>query len=216
MNKILLLIATAVITALPVKAQTIDLTEDQKEELANRIVDKLEDFQYFLQTMADNRNSMTVRKNAMESNVNLFIGRCEPYEVFEDWYGSGVQHPAVKMQTSSVRGGNKTPQPMKRYLSRILGGMGYSNIQIEQSDAIRVDNIKKVGDGKYMAVAHIFQTFIGYGNNEGQIRYADNTEKKVIVHINIVDLPSEDGGNNDVLYDVKLGDMSVVSTSKIR
>lgn len=212
--KKILLFAISILTSIPVEAQSIDLTEEQQQVLISRVKDKLEDFQYFLQTMADRKNSQNVRKESLNSTINLFIGSCEPYEVLEDWSGTPKMHPAVKMETSSLRG-TKQKQSMKQYLNRIFGGLGYSNIKIEQSDFVTVDNIRKVGEGKYMAVAHIYQTFIGYGGNENRIRYADETHKKVIIHIDLVDIPSENT-NEGILYDVKLGDMSVVSTSRIK
>ncbi len=194
-------------------AQSVDLTEEEKTVLKSRIVDKLSDFQYFLKTMADKRYSTAVRQNALESTTSLFIGNCEPYEIRNSWDGTPITERAVQMQVSSRYKSRPTTKPMKLYLTQIFRGMGYSNIRIEQADAIRVDNFTKTPDGKYLAVAHIVQNFIGYGEG-GQIRYSDRTQKKVIVHIDVIEIPTADG--IDLLYDVKLGDMSVVSTEKLQ
>lgn len=52
-------------------AQTVDLTNEEIEVIKSRIVNKLEDFQYFLGIIADKRNSTNVRQNALNSNINL-------------------------------------------------------------------------------------------------------------------------------------------------
>lgn len=85
--------------------------------------------------------------------------------------------------------------------------MGYANIRIEKADAIRVDNFRKTPDGKYLAVAHIVQDFIGYNEN-GSIRYSDRTEKTVIIHINIHEIIT-DFGNEIIVDNVLLDDMNV-------
>lgn len=207
-----LFFALAILSAGVLNAQTKSLSEEDKEVLKVRIIDKLDDFQYFLKTMADKRNSKEVRENAHRSCINLFIGKCEPYEEYNDWVGVPVVRKAVQMQTSSVNSKLKRTQSMKQYLKRMLQGLGYANIRIEQSDAIRVDTFRKVGDGKYMAIAYIFQDFIGYGK-DGQTIYSDRTQKKVYIHVDLVEIPTENGVEE--IWNVKLGDMSVVSTEKL-
>jgi hypothetical protein len=213
MKKIVLLLLMVSWFAPDMLGENIDLTEEEKEVLKVRIIDKLEDFQYFLQTMADRRNSLDVRQSARTSNINLFIGKCEPYETFDFWSEEPMKMPAVRMQTSSLKRPNYKPkQLMKNYFAKIMGGMGYSNIRIEQSDAITIDNFRKISDGKYLAIAHIVQRFIGYNEN-GAVRYGDTTEKKVKIHVDMVEIPTEDGYER--LWDVKLGDMYVVSTERL-
>ncbi|MDE5646279.1 MAG: hypothetical protein K2I57_00425 [Muribaculaceae bacterium] len=188
------------------------LTNEEKEQLKDRILDKLEDFQYFLQTMADKRNSEPVRMQAMQSNILMFIGECEPYNIFNYWTSSEEVMPAVKMQTSSANRSQKSSQKMKSYFSRIMNNKTYANIRIEQSDAVRIGNIEALGNGKYLAVAYICQRFIGYADN-GSVRYGDVTEKKVKIHIDHKEIPTANGIEN--LWDVKLGDMYVISTQKL-
>lgn len=217
MKKTFMFLVVVLAVMLPGYGQTYGdgtptLTDDEKEQLKDRIVDKLEDFQYFLQTMADKRNSHPVRTQAMQSNIKMFIGECEPYSVYNYWTGSEEMMPAVKMQTSSVNRSQKSSQKMKNYFTKILNNRLYANIRIEQSDAIRIGNIEAVGDGRYMAVAYICQKFIGYADN-GSIRYGDVTEKKVKIHIDHQEIPTVNGIEN--LWDVKLGDMYVVSTQRL-
>lgn len=189
------------------------LTEEEKEQLKDRILDKLDDFQDFLQTMADNRNSMPVRQNAKESNIKLFIGECEPYKVTHMETGREEIRKAVKMQTQSLRGKSPQKQPMKLYLNNLLNNTRYANIEITQSDAVRVGDIQPVGNGQYVAIAQICQKFVGFNEN-GTVRYGDITEKKVKIYIDHTAVRTANGIEH--IWDVKIGDMYVVSVKKNR
>lgn len=195
-------------------AQTgLDITAEEKEQIIVRIKDKLEDFQYFLGTMADKNNSQQVRQSAYKANTLLFIGNCELYEVIDQTTGKVERKRAVEMETSSVNSNYIKRQPMKQYFINIMNNRAYSNIKIEQSDIIRVDNLRKVGEGKYEAVAHICQYFAGYNDN-GQIRYGDITEKAVKILIDYYEIPNSFGG--EIIYDIKLGNMKVLSTERLQ
>lgn len=201
---------------IPAYAQTSStLTAKQQEEIIERIKDKLKDFQYYLSIMADKTLSQQVRQNAHKANMLLFIGSCEPYEVTEST-GRIERRNAVQMETSSVNSNYVKRQPMKQYFVNIMNNRMYSNIIIEQADAIRVDNLRKVGEDKYEAVAHICQYFTGYGEN-GQPKYADKTEKAVKILISHKDNPRINEGEIvcENIFDIKLGDMKVLSTERI-
>lgn len=198
---------------MPLTGNAQTLSEDEKEQLRERILDKLEDFQCFLSTMADKNNSATVRQDALESNLNLFIGKCEPYSTYDIWTDREEQMPAVFMETSSVNRTQKSRQKMKNYFTKLMNNKAYANIQIEQSDAVRVGEIQPVGNGKYVAIAYICQKFVGYSENGG-VRYGDVTEKKVKIHIDHSSVRTAHGVED--IWDVKLGNMYVVSTQRLR
>lgn len=193
------------------------LSKEEENEIKARIVDKLEDFQFWLEEMADKKNSQQVRTSAYESNVLLFIGKCEPYTVTNISTGVLEKKEAVKMETSSISSGieRRKIQPMKQYFINILNNRTYSNIKIEQSEAVRVDNIRKVGDGKYEAIAHIHQYFTGYGGVEMNyaVLYSDHTEKAVKIIIDYYELPTSIGIER--IYEIKLGDMKVSLTERL-
>lgn len=193
------------------------LSKEEENEIKARIVDKLEDFQFWLGEMADKKNSQQVRTSAHKSNLLLFIGKCEPYTVINISTGALEKKEAVKMETSSISNGTerKKSQPMKQYFINILNNRTYSNIKIEQSKAVRVDNIRKVGDGKYEAIAHIHQYFTGYGGVERNyaVLYSDHTEKAVRIIIDYDEVPTSTGVER--IYDIKLGDMKVALTERL-
>ena len=69
---------------------------------------------------------------------------------------------------------------------------------------MRIDNIYKIGEGKYQAVAFFFQKFVAY--REGCCVYGLNTVKKVIVYANAIEPPT------GIVGVAKLGDIYVAST----
>lgn len=217
MKRILYIYALFLCLGANVSAQTIhDLTDEEKNQVKARIIDKLEDFQFFLGEMADKKNSQQVRNSAHKSNVLLFIGKCEPYTVTNLTTGEPERKEAVRMETSSVTNGveRKRSNTMKQYFINILNNRAYSNIKIEQSKAVRVDNIRKVGEGKYEAIAHIHQYFTGYGGERNQVIYSDNTEKAVRISIDLDEVPTSDGIER--VLDIKLGDMKVALTERLK
>lgn len=216
MRKILLFLFLACIGNSAFPQSISDLTEDEKKQLKLRIKDKLEDFQFFLGEMADKSNSQQVRTSAHKSNVLLFIGKCEPYTVTNISTGETERKEAVQMETSSVSNGRerKRSQPMKQYFINIINNRAYSNIKIEQSKAVRVDNIRKVANGKYEAVAHIHQYFTGYGGERNHVIYSDNTEKAVRILIDYDEVVTSEG--IDRIFDIKLGDMKVALTERLK
>lgn len=193
-----------------------NLTEEEQNQIKARIIDKLEDFQFWLGEMADKKNSQQVRTSAHKSNLLLFIGKCEPYTVTDFSTGETQRKEAVQMETSSVSNGRerKRTQPMKQYFINIMNNRAYSNIKIEQSKAVRVDNIRKVANGKYEAVAHIHQYFTGYGGERNHVIYSDNTEKAVRILIDYDEVVTSDG--IDRIFDIKLGDMKVALTERLK
>lgn len=213
MKKFALLIIFAFSAFGQISAQSVDLTEEEKETLTRRIEEKLDDFQYFLQTMADKRNSLEVRNNAKSSNMKLFIGNCEPYTGYHEWTNQEIKYPAVRMETSSLNRKQRSKQTMKLYFNKILGGMGYANIRIEKSETVVVSNFRKIGEGKYEALATFYQDFQGF-RERGTVGYSDKTQKQCKIHIDLVTIETPDG--NEKYWEVKLGDMKVLSTERLK
>ena len=79
------------------------LSKEEENEIKARIVDKLEDFQFWLEEIADKKNSQQVRTSAYESNVLLFIGKCEPYTVTNISTGVLEKKEAVKTAANATK-----------------------------------------------------------------------------------------------------------------
>lgn len=195
------------------KAQnSLDLTFEQQEDITNRIVAKVNDFQNFLAQLADKTNSSFSRQKAYESILDIFIGRCDKYETIDLNTGRKELKDAVKMEISSVNSQRPVTRLMKTYLNNIKNNGMYSNIKISLVDAIRVGNLRKVAEGKYEATAHFCQIFIGL--NGDKIKYSDKTEKAVKVYVTLSLRPTL-FGDYDEVFDVKLGDIKVESTERL-
>ncbi|MDE6523222.1 MAG: hypothetical protein K2L17_10415 [Muribaculaceae bacterium] len=218
MMRVIALLILSICVSINVSAlSSYILTEEDKEQVKERIIDKLEDFQFWLGEIANKKNSQKVRTDALKSNIVLFIGKCDPYTVTNHKTGELEVKEAVKMQTSSVRNGKEVknpPQRMKQYLYNILNNETYSNIKIEQADAVRVDNIRQVGDGEYEAVAYFCQYFTGYRGEENYVAYSDYTEKAVRISIGLEEV--RHAGKTEKIIKIKLGDMKVALTERLR
>ena len=194
-------------------AQSLELTTEQKNEMKERIMQKLETFLDYLAYVAS--KDKEVQDDAVKSTLALFVGKGYPYEM-PDQYGIVTKHEGVKMQTASMRknrrGGYykvvKDPELMRDYLQR-LKGLPYSRVEIDQVGAIRVDNIYKTGDGRYQATAHFCQDFAGF--RDGKMVYHDQTTKSIKIYIYQVDIDNNSGHGT---WQILLGDMKVESISK--
>lgn len=187
-----------------------DLTDNQKDVLRQRVVQKVEEFTASLTRMVDPELSKNVRTENQKKLLSLFIEKGEPYDYEEDGV---VRHSdGVKMMTSSINRSVTTSQLLRNYVKRLYNpntnkpGMRYTKIRIETANAVRVDNIYKEGD-RYVCMAYFYQDFIGYIDN--RVSYQDRTCKRVKCYITPMDIPDTEA------FDVKLGDISVVSTERI-
>lgn len=212
--KFLILGILFVVIAIPTQAQTsTELSEEEKNQLARRVEDKLEDFLIYLGELASKTIPDEIREAAYELNLKLFIGECEPYKVVDLYSGKEQWKDAVKMQTSSVNSSEPPKeQTMKKYFYKLRNNMlPYTDIIIEQSGVVRVDNIRQVGLGKFEGVAHYFQIFAGY--RDKRLVYKDRTEKSVKLYIDGNYVETSEGAKR--VYDIRLGDMKVRSTERI-
>ena len=201
-----LLLALAIFTPAVSFAQNIDLTPTQKEEIQDRAAQKIEAFLMQLQYVAS--KSSGVQDEAIKSTLALFLEKGEPYY---DTYGN--YNDGVKMQTATLRK-NRHGKPiynrpilMKRYLNNMRGQVRYDNVQIDQVGVVRVDNLRKVGEGKYEGMAYFLQAF--RGERDGRLIYGDKTEKSVKIYVQLIDV------GMGTTWQVYLGDMKVRSISKL-
>ncbi len=186
---------------------SVILSDSDKEEFTTRIKQKIDDFQKYLEVIGGKHNySSEIKDEYTTFALNLFIGEGDDYyEYVATPYGDQQRlHAAVKMQTTSKSRGKNPPQPMKRYLSR-LRQLNYDKIEVTQADAVRVDNIQKAADGKYIAVAYMCQRFIGY--RDGIPVIDDYDIKKITVYINQVSYQVPGQEENIVIWEAKLGDV---------
>lgn len=183
------------------------LSQEDNEALTERIKEKLDDFQDELKIVVGGKEKST-KQAAVTTALKLFIGGGNRYQYLDN---SGIErwHRAVQMQTSSRRRGI-VQQSMKSYLNALtlMQGYRYDKVTIDQADAVRVDNIKPAGNGKYVAIATICQKFCAY--KDGKPVIIDYDVKTVKVYIDKNEYITPDG--NVVIWEAKLGDFKVTET----
>ena len=202
-----LLIAAALFFGYSAQAQ-VRLSDEERESLQIAVKQKLDFFQDQLTLIAARRTSMDIKNQAVKATLALFIGKGEPYTVYEN-NGRAVQNTGVKMQTSSVNSSVKRSQLMKTYLNRLKNMLGYTDILIESADAVKVGDIfREQSTGRYVSTATICQHFVGY--RDGYKVYEDYTVKTVKIYIepDVVNLP--DG--EMTVWKIQLADITAGET----
>lgn len=197
-----------ILTSFSVSAQ--EMTDEHKKEIQDRVKSKVEEFQGYLSSIVNTELSDVRRNAAKESALALFMGEGEPYYIFDE-DGNKEKHREVRMQISSVNSGNIGSKAVKKYLQDSYDNIHkYPKVTIQAADAVRVDNIYKVGEGQYECMAYFAQKYIAYGK-DGNIRYGDFTRKKIKVHITAKEIPAV-----GIIFEAKLGDIYVESTERAR
>jgi hypothetical protein len=181
-----------------------DLTQEDKQELQERVKLKVEELQGYLSQIVNTSLTDNQRRAAVTSSLALFIGKGQPYSI-QNEYGETIQKSPVRMQVSSTNRSYSTWVRMTKYLDNQYNNVyKYGKVSIESADVVRVDNIYKVGNGQYQAVAYFCQKYAAY--RDGRLVYSDITSKKVVVYISAIETPV------GTVWDAKLGDVYVTST----
>lgn len=191
------------------------LTESQKRMLERRVVDKVDEFQFYMAQLGDKEStSKTVKDNAYRLALKLFIGEGEDYSIIQrNSMGEEYEEmkPAVRMQTSSKYRSTTSRTKMKTYLNNLRNNRTYTQIEITAADAVRVDNIYREGD-HYVCMAYFCQKYVGY--RDGRPIYSDITTKKVKVYIQAIEIPKTDGSTG-IIWNALLGDIYVLDTRPV-
>lgn len=183
-----------------------DLTEEDKKELQERVRIKVEEFQQYLSDIVNTKLSDTQRQSSIKSALALFIGKGEAYSVKNE-YGEVEKRNPVRMQLSNVYNQRKRWLRMTRYLNNQYNNIHkYGTVEMQSADIVRVDNIYKVGDGSYQAVAYFCQRYAAKTKDGMFIYGPEVTSKKVIVYIKAIETPV------GTVWDAKLGDVYVTAT----
>lgn len=211
LSKVLLLLFFACGMQLQAYSQTpvvgergMELSQEDKLEFQQRIADLVKEFQGYLTKIANDKNEDVTRLSARKAALNLFIGKGEAYN-FEEVDGSMTHYDPVKMWTSSKYNSRVRSQLMTSYLDNLYQLGNRYIIKIQSVDAVRVDNITAVGNGKYVAMAYFVQKYYRY-TRDGKLIYTDETTKKVKIYINPIEV------GDGIVWKPYMGDVYVVST----
>ena len=192
------------------QAQTV-LSDEDRIVIEQRVLEKIDDFISYLPEIAAKKNKsydeQQLALKYIEKALELFIGCGEDYE-YIDQAGNQRMHEAVKMQTTS-RGRANKPQPMKRYLNRLMA-LPYEKVEIESCKAIRIDkHLHYVGNNRWSGSAVFMQVF--RATQDGRFVVNDTDEKQVTFYVDKEEIEYGVNGEKQVVWTIKLGDMRIAN-----
>lgn len=192
-----------------------ELFGDELQQIDEEILRMVKLFQRYVNNLAGNSFTHSEKEERYQMALDLFINRCDPFELIVPGRdGDSIQqHEAVKMCViTSKRTQARKYYPMKQYLRNLIRNSEnpnykYQKIVIEGSDVIKIDNYRKVGDGRYMALAHYVQKYSAYQSAEmGKATYMDYTRKTIAIYIDVIELEQPDGSVENY-FRILLGDV---------
>ena len=189
------------------------LSEQQKRAIERRVKSKVEEFQFYIGQLADRRfTNSEMREEAYKLAMDLFVGHGNAYTVYDIDTRRSIRKNPVRIEISS-KGRGVTSRPYIRdYMRNLKNDRRYSQVVIQQADAVYVDQIYETGNGQYECIAYFTQKYVSY--REGRIVYSDITTKAVRVTIERIDVPRSDGSTRTI-WNALLGDIYVESTESL-
>lgn len=189
----------------------IELTDEERIDIEQKVLEKIDDFISYLPEIAAKKNKpydeQQLAIKYIKLALKLFMGEGENYE-YEDQAGNKRLHEAVKMQTTS-RGRANTPQPMKRYLNRLMA-LPYQKVEVETCKAIRIDkHLHPISNNRWAGSAVFMQVF--RATKDGNLVVNDTDEKQVTFYVDREEIVVGPGGKKEIYYIIKLGDMRIAN-----
>jgi hypothetical protein len=173
-------------------SQELGLTDAQMADFKEKALRKTNALSNYISIIANKSMDDTQRDQAIDQAVKLFMDEnCE-------------------VEVSSVNNTKIVRFKIRVYL-RKLKALPYSKVTIEWFDIFYASNFKKRPDGKYEAVATIYQRFTGSTAEGG--KYEDITKKNITIIIDKVQIGV--GGTFQTYWDIFLGDIKVEETKKV-
>ena len=167
------------------------LSPEELEAFKKEASKKINALSNYISIIAYKSIYQAIRQKSIELAVKLFVDRNQLVQV------SSTNRDVVR----SFKIGE--------YLNR-LRVLPYSRVEIEWYDITYVSDYKYGSDGKYYAVATVFQKFRGY-SAEGQLIYEDITQKDI--EISVGKQVKKVGDKEYKEWDVLLRQISVLETS---
>ena len=188
-----------------------ELTDDERATIEQRVLEKIDDFISYLPEIAAKKNKSADEQQLAQKYISkaleLFIGEGEDYE-YEDQAGNKRMHEAVKMQTTS-RGRANAPQPMKRYLNRLMA-LPYQKVEVESCKAIRIDkHLHFISNNRWSGSAVFMQVF--RATRDGRLVVNDTDEKQVTFYVDREEYAIGPNGEKQVVWTIRLGDMRIAN-----
>lgn len=186
-----------------------ELSDDERATIEQRVLEKIDDFVSYLPSIAAKGNKPEAEKQLalgyIAKALDLFIGEGNAYQ-YKDANGNLRTHEPVKMQTTS-RGRRNLPQPMKRYLKRLMA-LPYQKVEVSSCEAIRIDkHMYPIGNNRWAGNAVFMQVF--RATSDGRMLVNDTDEKQVTFYVDREEFATGPNGETSVVWTIKLGDMRI-------
>lgn len=157
------------------------------------------------------REEASKKTNALSNYISIIADKSIPQDIRLKSIDLAVQLFVDKdriVQVSSTNTERIKTYKIGEYLNR-LRVLPYKKVEVEWYDISFVSDFKYGSDGKYYAVATIFQRFRGY-NGEGRLIYEDVTQKDVEI---VMEKQTKKVGDIEKSeWDVLLNQISVIET----
>ena len=189
-----LIFSVLVCSVAKTEAQNITLSEAELSAFKENALQKTTQLSRYLDVLCDKSQPDSKKEEAVHNAIDLFASEEKVVQV------SSKNHDRIK--TYKIR----------PYLNT-LRALNYARVEITWYNIEYVSEFKKGQDGKYYATISLFQEFKGF-DAEGNLRYADRTQKNIEVSID-----NKEFYVGDRVYEskaVQLGDISVIQTRDLK
>lgn len=166
------------------------LTDEQLEAFKTEASKKIAALSNYISIIANKSIDGSIRQKSVELAVKLFVDKDQ------------------LIQVSSTNRNTIRSYKIGEYLNR-LRVLPYSRVEVEWYDITYVSDYRYGSDGKYYAVATVFQKFRGY-SAEGELLYEDVTRKNI--EISVGKYTKRIGDQEYKEWDVLLRQISVLET----
>lgn len=167
------------------------MSEAQKADFRDKALRKTKALSNYISTIGDKTKDEIQRNKAIDLAVGLFMS--------EDNF----------VEVSSLNSPENKHFKIREYLLKIKM-LPYKKVHIDWFDIFFSSNFTKGPDGRYEAIATIYQRFTGE-NNEGGV-YKDITKKDIKIILDQATIAT--GPTEEKFWEVFLGDIKVSETKK--
>ncbi|NQT78458.1 MAG: hypothetical protein HQ565_12140 [Bacteroidetes bacterium] len=170
-------------------AQT-DISPERKKAIDSLAMEKIRDLGKYISIIGNKQTPFSEAKRVIDRSLELFVEEAQ----------MGVS--SLARETVAYYG-------IREYLERLML-LNYDKVKIEWFNIQYISDLELQPDGRYVGVITIFQRFEG-STDDGLI-YKDVTKKDITVYVERKQ--TQIGGKLIGFWDVLLGDIRVVETSK--
>ena len=177
-----------------------------KSAIEKRVHEKIDDFQFELEILADSRSTQSTRNTARDVAKRLFINNGGVYNLTTYYNNSNQYSPndtCIMETVSKLRPNQPKSEMVCDYLQRMSQQPWV--IEIKSAGSVRVDNLNYVGQNRYQCTAHIVQSFRRYV--DGKVVYRDTTLKTFTAYVDVIQFDPSDPSTKT--YKIQLEDCLV-------